>query len=95
MAIEGVTTCLWFDDQAQEAAQFYVATFPGSKERVFDAAVRDGATGAAGIAIAGFLAAGLRAAFFFAAGFLAAFLAAGFLVAFLVAMFVSSSSLAG
>ena len=31
MAIEGVTTCLWFDDQAQEAAQFYVATFPGSK----------------------------------------------------------------
>ena len=31
MAIEGVTTCLWFDDQAQEAAQFYAATFPESK----------------------------------------------------------------
>ena len=31
MAIDGVTTCLWFDDQAEEAAQFYVATFPGSK----------------------------------------------------------------
>lgn len=31
MAIDGVTTCLWFDDQAQEAAQFYVATFPASK----------------------------------------------------------------
>ena len=30
MAIDGVTTCLWFDDEAQEAAQFYVATFPGS-----------------------------------------------------------------
>ena len=31
MAIDGVNTCLWFDDQAEEAAQFYVATFPGSK----------------------------------------------------------------
>jgi predicted 3-demethylubiquinone-9 3-methyltransferase (glyoxalase superfamily) len=31
MAIDGVTTCLWFDDQAEEAAQFYVATFPESK----------------------------------------------------------------
>lgn len=31
MAIDGVTTCLWFDDQADEAAQFYVATFPASK----------------------------------------------------------------
>ncbi len=31
MTISGVTTCLWFDDQAQEAAQFYVATFPGSR----------------------------------------------------------------
>ena len=30
MAIEGVTTCLWFDDQAEEAATFYVETFPGS-----------------------------------------------------------------
>ena len=31
MAIEGVNTCLWFDDQAEEAAQFYAATFPESK----------------------------------------------------------------
>lgn len=28
MALSGVTTCLWFDDQAEEAATFYVATFP-------------------------------------------------------------------
>ena len=33
MAIEGVTTCLWFDDQAQEAAQFYVSIFPGASIR--------------------------------------------------------------
>ncbi len=31
MAIDGVTTCLWFDEQADEAAQFYVATFPDSQ----------------------------------------------------------------
>ena len=31
VAIEGLTTCLWFDDQAVEAAQFYVDTFPGSR----------------------------------------------------------------
>lgn len=30
MAIEGTTTCLWFDNQAEEAAAFYVATFPDS-----------------------------------------------------------------
>lgn len=30
MAISGITTCLWFDDQAEKAAQFYVATFPDS-----------------------------------------------------------------
>lgn len=28
MTIQGITTCLWFDDQAEEAAAFYVATFP-------------------------------------------------------------------
>ena len=33
MAIDGVTTCLWFDEQAEEAAQFYVATFPDSAIR--------------------------------------------------------------
>ena len=31
MSIDGVTTCLWFDDQAEDAAQFYVATFPDSR----------------------------------------------------------------
>ena len=30
MAIAGVTTCLWFDDQAEAAATFYAATFPDS-----------------------------------------------------------------
>lgn len=25
-----LTTCLWFDDQAREAAEFYVSVFPGS-----------------------------------------------------------------
>ena len=31
MAVSGVTTCLWFDYDAEAAAQFYVATFPDSK----------------------------------------------------------------
>jgi len=31
MAITGVSTCLWFDDQAQEAAGFYVSLFPDSR----------------------------------------------------------------
>ena len=31
MAVAGVTTCLWFDDQAEAAASFYVATFPASR----------------------------------------------------------------
>ena len=31
MAIKGLTTCLWFDDQAEVAASFYVATFPDSR----------------------------------------------------------------
>lgn len=26
-----ITTCLWFDDQAEEAAAFYVSIFPNSK----------------------------------------------------------------
>lgn len=26
-----MTTCLWFDDQAQKAAHFYVATFPDAR----------------------------------------------------------------
>lgn len=30
MAISGVTTCLWFDTQAMEAAEFYCGLFPGS-----------------------------------------------------------------
>ena len=31
MALTGMTTYLWFDDQALEAAKFYVDLFPGSK----------------------------------------------------------------
>jgi predicted 3-demethylubiquinone-9 3-methyltransferase (glyoxalase superfamily) len=31
MAISGVRTFLWFDDQAQEAAEFYVGLFPDSR----------------------------------------------------------------
>ena len=31
MAIKGLTTFLWFDGQAKEAADFYVSIFPGAK----------------------------------------------------------------
>ena len=31
MAATGITTYLWFDNQALEAAQFYVGLFPGSR----------------------------------------------------------------
>ncbi|GGQ53207.1 VOC family protein [Streptomyces althioticus] len=31
MDTDGFTTCLWFDGQAEEAAQFYVSVFDGSK----------------------------------------------------------------
>jgi predicted 3-demethylubiquinone-9 3-methyltransferase (glyoxalase superfamily) len=31
MAIDGLTTFLWFDDRAGEAAEFYVATLPDSR----------------------------------------------------------------
>ena len=30
-SIRKITPCLWFDDQAEEAAQFYTAIFPNSK----------------------------------------------------------------
>ena len=29
--METITTCLWFDDKAEEAANFYVSIFPNSK----------------------------------------------------------------
>ncbi len=29
--MEKITTCLWFDDKAEEAANFYVSIFPDSK----------------------------------------------------------------
>jgi predicted 3-demethylubiquinone-9 3-methyltransferase (glyoxalase superfamily) len=29
--IQGITTCLWFDTQAEEAARFYTSIFPNSK----------------------------------------------------------------
>lgn len=28
---KGMTTCLWFDDQAEEAANYYISVFPNSK----------------------------------------------------------------
>jgi predicted 3-demethylubiquinone-9 3-methyltransferase (glyoxalase superfamily) len=31
MAISGFTTCLWFDNEAQAAADLYVSIFPDSK----------------------------------------------------------------
>lgn len=31
MVAEGFTTCLWFDGQAEEAANFYTSVFPNSK----------------------------------------------------------------
>ena len=31
MSIDGVTTCLWFDVEAGDAANFYVRTFPNSR----------------------------------------------------------------
>ncbi|OJJ94944.1 hypothetical protein ASPACDRAFT_48392 [Aspergillus aculeatus ATCC 16872] len=31
MALSKITPCLWFDDNAEEAAQFYVSIFPSSK----------------------------------------------------------------
>ena len=29
--MKGITPCLWFDTQAEEAAQFYVSVFPNSR----------------------------------------------------------------
>ena len=31
MTLQKITPCLWFDDQAEEAARFYTALFPNSK----------------------------------------------------------------
>jgi predicted 3-demethylubiquinone-9 3-methyltransferase (glyoxalase superfamily) len=31
MAMQKITTCLWFDNNAEEAANFYVSIFPNSK----------------------------------------------------------------
>lgn len=36
MISDGFTTCLWFDDQAEEAAHYYVSVFQGSGSRVGD-----------------------------------------------------------
>lgn len=30
-ALQSITPCLWFDDQAEEAARFYAAIFPNSR----------------------------------------------------------------
>lgn len=29
--MQRITPCLWFDDRAEEAAEFYVSVFPDSK----------------------------------------------------------------
>jgi predicted 3-demethylubiquinone-9 3-methyltransferase (glyoxalase superfamily) len=31
MQMQKITPCLWFDDQAEEAAGFYIRIFPNSK----------------------------------------------------------------
>src|SRR6185295_2798344 len=31
VAMKGITPCLWFDTQAEEAANFYVSVFPNSR----------------------------------------------------------------
>lgn len=36
MVTDGFITCLWFDDQAEEAAHYYVSVFEGSGSRVGD-----------------------------------------------------------
>ncbi|CAL9652493.1 VOC family protein [Streptomyces sp. NPDC090994] len=36
MTSDGFTTCLWFDDQAEEAAQYYVSVFEDSDSHVGD-----------------------------------------------------------
>ena len=43
--MNGISTFLWFDDRAQEAAEFYVSVFPGSRltgDDVFDDPRPDG-----------------------------------------------------
>jgi len=43
--LNGISTFLWFDDRAQEAAEFYVSVFPGSRltgDDVFDDPRPDG-----------------------------------------------------
>jgi predicted 3-demethylubiquinone-9 3-methyltransferase (glyoxalase superfamily) len=30
-SVQGITTCLWFDDQAEEAAEFYTSIFDNSR----------------------------------------------------------------
>jgi predicted 3-demethylubiquinone-9 3-methyltransferase (glyoxalase superfamily) len=40
-----LTTCLWFDDQAEEAMQFYVSIFPNSKMGKVTRYVSDGPSG--------------------------------------------------
>jgi len=30
-SIQKITPCLWFDDQAEDAAEFYTGIFPNSK----------------------------------------------------------------
>lgn len=43
-----ITPCLWFDDQAEEAANFYVSIFPNSRVVAVDRAPSDYPSGKAG-----------------------------------------------
>jgi predicted 3-demethylubiquinone-9 3-methyltransferase (glyoxalase superfamily) len=45
MARDRIVPCLWIDDQAEEAADFYVANFPGVGGGVIHG-VREDPTGA-------------------------------------------------
>ena len=38
--VQKITPCLWFDDQAEEAAKFYTAIFHNSKDRQHDSVWR-------------------------------------------------------
>lgn len=42
MTTEGFTTCLWFDGQAEEAAEYYVSVFKNSASAGSPATTRRG-----------------------------------------------------
>ena len=48
MATKGLTTCLWFDGQAEEAANFYASVFPDSDVKAVHRSPADYPSGKAG-----------------------------------------------